>query len=266
MKKFLLILFAISTYSVNAQIQYADSVLDFSTEYDVSDATCSADYAACRALGAYDVYPAAGDDANAWAHEIEDGSTSPVPGREWLSLGFGTPQVVDSVFIYQTLNPGFIDTVYIRDSQTKVWNIVYTNSSIQLDPDSAARILIVSIPVTSYLVDGVRITMDASVINDWKEIDAIGISGTAPSGIKNIRSEQISFVASSSASGSISVAVNSMKENSLVSVYNMLGSKVGSELIPPQQRAATIEGLNSGVYFVEVYSGNGKAVKKVLVH
>ncbi|MCU0431743.1 MAG: hypothetical protein MUF42_17425, partial [Cytophagaceae bacterium] len=99
--------------------QYASSVLGFSSEYNSTDPSCSNSWAACRALGEPDVFPNHGDSSKAWAPRSSDNQ------REFIQLGFSTPIKTDSIFIYETYNPGAIDTIYLRNAQTQTWEKVW---------------------------------------------------------------------------------------------------------------------------------------------
>ncbi|MFN3839711.1 MAG: hypothetical protein ACK4RF_03295 [Cyclobacteriaceae bacterium] len=155
--------------------QYADSVIDFSSEWNPSPGTWSA----IRALGKEDVYQAEnkegkygyGDNVNAWASSTENGQ------REYLVLGFDTLQTVKIVEVYETWYPGAIDTVYLRNAATQKWQIVYSRTALTDVPDSA-RIFKFFLPLeTTYLVDAVRLAINSPAVEGWNEIDAVAISG-----------------------------------------------------------------------------------------
>jgi len=136
---FLFLLILISA-TVSAQTRWADSVLTFSSEYTEDGELWNA----FQALGSPNVFPAYGDIGLAWTPATEDGIES-APGfqkvsaggrhsiksrnkkplfskvslvpnyREFLELQFPDSLPIDFIAIYQNYNPGFVDTVYIKN-------------------------------------------------------------------------------------------------------------------------------------------------------
>lgn len=145
--------------------QFASSVLGFSTEYRDSPG----DWSAFQALGEPNVYPNYGDIEEAWASASSDGQ------REHLVLGFSVPQTVYQIEIFETYNPGAIDTLYVRNSETKQWNQIWQNSAVAAPQES--RIFSININQTNYKVDAIRLAINSPAISGWNEIDAVRISG-----------------------------------------------------------------------------------------
>jgi hypothetical protein len=87
--------------------QYASKVIRFSSQYTAGN------WAANKALGKENVYPNYGDITDAWASLTDDDQ------REFIELGFDTLQTVRTIQIFETYNPGAIDTIYLRDSSSK---------------------------------------------------------------------------------------------------------------------------------------------------
>ncbi len=144
-------------------IRWADEVIAYSTQYDTTE------WAAFQALGAPDTYPYYGDIITAWASEIEDNQ------REFLELGYTMdPGPVRSIAIFETLAPGAVDTVYVRNPTSNLWEVIYQGSAAPAGDTS--RIFIVNFPVTSFNVSAIRIALNSPVVTDWNEIDAVGIS------------------------------------------------------------------------------------------
>jgi hypothetical protein len=141
--------------------QYASRVLDFSTEYS-TDA-----WAAAQALGEPNVYPAYCDCAEAWS------SLTPEDIREFLVLGFATPSRINAIDIYETLAPGAIDTVFVKNPETYSWDMVYTNTAAT-GPE-VATILHITFPLTDYAVSEIRIAINSPAVPGWNEIDAVSI-------------------------------------------------------------------------------------------
>src|SRR5688572_22734005 len=127
MKNLYTAIFVLFTCSTYAQTQYAATVIGFSSQWG------SPSWAATQATGVPDTYPSYGDITTAWASSGSDNQ------REYLVLGFATPMMADSVFIYETYNPGAVDTVYLRNSTTGMWNMVYQTTAASAG--SVSRIL-----------------------------------------------------------------------------------------------------------------------------
>ncbi len=146
-------------------LRWADSVIAFSSEYRPSPGIWSA----YHVMYEPDTYPAYGDIETAWTSGARDVQ------REYLELGYFTnPEPVRSIAIFETYNPGFIDTVYVRNPITDLWEVVYQDSA--LDAGDTSRIFIINFPETSYHVSAIRIAMDEFKVKGWNEIDAVGLS------------------------------------------------------------------------------------------
>ena len=143
--------------------RYANSVIAFSSEYGTSPGGWSA----AAALGAPDVYPAYGDIPDNWASADADNQ------REYLVLGFSDAAPVNFIDIYETYKPGSVDTVYVKNPITGLFEIVYT-ATATVQPD-AARKLHITFPLTAFPVSEIRIAMNSPVVPGWNEIDAVAI-------------------------------------------------------------------------------------------
>lgn len=144
--------------------QYANTVIDFSSQYS------SNSWAANKALGEENVYPGYGDNTNAWASYTTDEQ------REFIVLGFETPQTIHTIEIFETYNPGAIDTVFIRNEATGQWRKVYSKPArTDLPPES--RIFAIYFQETTFLVDAIRLALNSPAVPGWNEIDAVAIGG-----------------------------------------------------------------------------------------
>ncbi len=167
MKKHLFFLLFISFITLTgfANIQYASEVIDFSSQYTESS------WSAQQLLGAPDTYPDYGDIMTAWASQSADGS------REYLVLGYSSPMQVSHIGIFETYNPGAVDTIYVRNASNGQWNMVWSGTAIAQSAES--RIFQVEFTLTNYLVDAVRIAVNSPAIPGWNEIDAVAIADEA---------------------------------------------------------------------------------------
>ncbi|HSH15908.1 MAG TPA: hypothetical protein VLD18_07740, partial [Verrucomicrobiae bacterium] len=155
-----------SSVAAQPQIRWATSVIERSSQYG------NLDYGAVQALGEPDVFPDHTDAADAWASATADGR------REFLALGYHDPIHVAAVAIFETYNPGAVDRVEVRDSGTGQWVEVWSGTAAAQPAE--ARVFIVSFPLTTFLVDGVRLELDSPAVAGWNEIDAVAMLDTDP--------------------------------------------------------------------------------------
>jgi len=144
--------------------QYATKVIRYSSQYS------NTSWAATRALGKENVYPIYGDNTHAWASLTDDDQ------REFLELGFDTLQTVKTIQLYETWNPGAVDSLYLRDASSKKWNLVYSKPAAKDLPEKS-RIFSIYIIETPYFADAIRIAINSPAVASWNEIDAVAITG-----------------------------------------------------------------------------------------
>ncbi len=142
--------------------RFADTVVRFSSQYT------SGNWAAFQILGQPNVYPGYGDNPSAWTHATADGQ------REWIELKFNNPGPISSIGIYETYNPGAVDTVYVKNPLNGLWDIVWSGTAAFTGAQS--RIFIVDFPLTVYSVSEIRIAINSPVVGGYNEYDAVAIS------------------------------------------------------------------------------------------
>lgn len=145
----------------SANTRYATSVIDVSSEF------ADVNFAAAQALGAPNVYPTYGTNQGQWL------SSSPDDPREHIVLGFSNPAPINFIDIYETLNPGAVDTVYIKNPGTGMYEVVYSGTA-SAGPEVATRNHI-TFPLTAFDVSEVRIAMASDSVSGFNGIDAVGI-------------------------------------------------------------------------------------------
>ena len=147
--------------------QWASSVLGYSSQYAASPAPWSSS----RALGAADV-TVYRDDPNAWAPSVANGTT------EWIALGYTTPVYATGVRVRESFGNGAVTKIELREQATGTWHQVWSGA----DPTAAGgpADFDVTFGPTSYLADGVRITLDMNHSPAWEEIDAVQLRGVQP--------------------------------------------------------------------------------------
>ncbi len=179
--------------------RYATSVVDFSSEYSIDL------WNAAQILGAPNVYPSHGDIPSAWA------SLDPDNSREHITIGFNDPQPINFIDIYQTYNPGAIDTVYVKNPNTGLYEIVYTTTAAPQAP--ASSILHVTFPTTSFNVSEIRIALNSGAVPDWNELDAVAI-GTLPSYLWSTGETTSSIYVGATGTYSVTATVNGCQSTS----------------------------------------------------
>lgn len=165
------VLFQGQTYQSGPQ--WADTVLYKSREYNTSPGNWSA----WQLLGPANTYPNYGDIQTAWTASYYGDQ------RDTLIVGYRNPVAATAVEIYQTYNPGFIDSVFVREYPANIWHRVYAHHA---HADTAiSTILSVSL-LGTYSIDAVRLDIATDSADDYVEIDAISllaptqVSGLAP--------------------------------------------------------------------------------------
>ncbi|KAA9339355.1 T9SS type A sorting domain-containing protein [Hymenobacter busanensis] len=146
----------------SSPVRYVSSVLRFSSEYN------NGSWAANQVVGTPDVYPRYGDLGGAWASSPADGT------REYLVLRFANPAPAKRILIWETYNPGAIDTIFVRNPNTNAWVPVYTHTAASAGTNS--RILNVNFPQTAFAVQDVRLAINSAAVSGWNEIDAVALS------------------------------------------------------------------------------------------
>jgi len=137
-----------------------------------STATASSEYgdpnwSAAQATGAPDV-PECGDYASAWAAEGYD-------TIEWIELTYDAPVLPTEVNIFQTYNPNQVTKVELRDLEGN-YHTIYTGFPAD-ESDTCPFLLHIPVEGVDKQVDGVKITIDQSVLETWNEIDAVELVG-----------------------------------------------------------------------------------------
>lgn len=143
--------------------QFASSVIDFSSQWSTTI------WSAQQVLGENNVNLSDSDE-NAWSSLSADAQ------REFLVLGFTEAQTVRKIEIYENVFPGAVDTVYLRNSKTEKWTIVYSKPA-QTNLGQAGRIFSIHLIETPYKADAIRLAINSPAVADWNEIDAISITG-----------------------------------------------------------------------------------------
>ena len=147
--------------SSNAIRQWA-SRAEASSEYG------SVDFAASQATGASNT-PDCGDASTAWASLNQD-------TKETLDLYFAQPVYATQINVFETYYPDQVAQVDLIDMEGK-FITVYSGQPQWLE-SSCPYTLSISVNKDDVLAQGVRLTVDQTVVKNWNEIDAVEIVGT----------------------------------------------------------------------------------------
>ena len=145
----------------SASQRFATQVNDFSSQ--VSSQTFSAN----QTLGAPDVYPNYEASSLAWVSATPDGQ------REFIELKFSGSAPINYVDIYETFNPGAVDTVYVKNPGTNIFEVVYTETAAAAS--KVARVNRINFALTSFNVSEIRIALASDSIPGFHSIDAVAI-------------------------------------------------------------------------------------------
>jgi hypothetical protein len=243
-------------------VRYADSVVAFSSQWS------STSWSARQALGPPDTYPNYGDISTAWASLTPDGQ------REYLVLWYANAAPIRYVAIYETWNPGAVDTIYVKNPGNGQWVVVWSGSA-QPAGDSS-RIFQVSFPLTSFNVSEVRIAINSPAVTGWNEVDAVAISDvpvtSAPTDaelpVYSFSLEQ-NYPNPFNPRTVIRFAVPSSKFVTL-KVFNIVGQEVAAlvnEETKPGRYEVTWDAsaFPSGVYFYRLTAGSFVETKKLIL-
>ncbi|NND33853.1 MAG: fibronectin type III domain-containing protein, partial [Saprospiraceae bacterium] len=168
------------TLSVGSKnTRFANQVIDVSSEYG------SVDFSARQALGPPDLYPDHSLSTRQWISESSDGQ------REHIVLGFPNPGPINFIDIYETFNVGAVDTVYVKNPGSGLFEVVYMDTASL--GDTVAMIHHISFDTTTFDVSEIRIAVASDSVAGFNGIDAVGI------GLESDTSNFVSYLWSTSA-------------------------------------------------------------------
>ncbi len=150
------------TEQANTPVQWATSVVAASSQYSASS------WSAARVLGPPDVYPASGDNANAWASLSADG------GPEFIEVRFAEPRPLQGVTIAETFNPGAIARIegFGNNGQRVVLFEAGQWGQFAIQPGAIMQHF--SGACSPIALATVRVTLNSAQVTGWNELDAIG--------------------------------------------------------------------------------------------
>lgn len=157
----------ISQAGLNSQFIYTNNEMGQGT-FAVASAGQSSERTALNAqqiAGAPNVYPNYGDNANSWSSATPDGQ------REYIIAAIGAFDTFNVINIFETFNPGAIDTVYIN--QLGTWVPVYTATASAAP--AKARILTIAFAKPANPYSTIRIALNSPAVTGYNSIDAVQV-------------------------------------------------------------------------------------------
>ena len=148
------------------------AIRQWASEAEASSEYGDSDWAAYQAAGAPDT-PDCGDMKTAWAAANQN-------TIEWINVYFATPVYAAQINIVETYYPDQVTQVDLIDMEGK-YVTIYMAPPQMVESPCPYTLTVAADEKT--LVQGVRITIDQSVIGNWNEIDAVEIVGVPGEGI-----------------------------------------------------------------------------------
>lgn len=142
--------------------QWADAVLEFSSQWSDTE------WSARQVLGEPDTF-GYGEFETAWAASSINGTI------EFLTVAFDNPVLATAAMVRETYGNGFVTKIEVLDLMDQ-YHQVWTG----VDPSQPGTPVEfeVTFPVTQFLVQGLKITIDTDHnLDSWEEIDAIRLKG-----------------------------------------------------------------------------------------
>jgi len=156
-------------------IRYADDTIAVGSQYSPFQS------GGIQVLGSPDVFPNHGSSINAWSSEDPTNVVD-----DFIHLHFPEEEKINYIDIYQTLHPGAIETVQIKNEQGE-WIIVF--DTVFIDPpatepqelETVSRIKRIKwSPLTDYIVSEVKIDLHTNKIPRGIDAVAIGVIDEYP--------------------------------------------------------------------------------------
>jgi hypothetical protein len=146
--------------------QWAVSATASSTYADVHGVEASSPM---QVTGAPDTSSFAADD-RAWRPLLENG------GYEWLELTYARAVHARSVRIREVHGCGTVVMVQLKDADGN-YHVKWKGHD---RPNMFITWLALDFPPTQYLVNGVKVTLDTTLVSHWKHFDAVQLVGSQP--------------------------------------------------------------------------------------
>ena len=100
---------------MHAQYRYAGKVTGFGTQSGIYPESWSAN----QILRKPNVYPKYGYIEGLWITKNYNAK------RDWISVGFKNSSPIDSIYLWESYYAGFVDSVFIKNTNTNQWQLVF---------------------------------------------------------------------------------------------------------------------------------------------
>ena len=146
----------------------ADALRQWASSAQATSSYTEDNWSPAQATGAPNT-PDCGDQATAWA-------SATGTGLDTLTVYYDTPVHAQQVHIYETYHPDQVIKVELIDNLGLAHEVV-TKPGADRSQDPCPYILSFEFDTTDYLVKGVAITVDQTILGTWNEIDAVELIG-----------------------------------------------------------------------------------------
>jgi outer membrane protein OmpA-like peptidoglycan-associated protein len=163
----ILFIFLLCFQSFAQKTFWASRVIAFSSEY--SDAYTTKENRAIQALGKPNMLPQFGKSVCAWQPQTQDN-----PLEEFLIVGFDTLMPIRQIAVAQNFGQGAIVKIEGFDEFDNLKSLWINKNTPTADVGKMLNIILPKI--TNFRVRGIKIVLNTSLVKDWNQIDAIGIS------------------------------------------------------------------------------------------
>jgi hypothetical protein len=190
----------------NKITRYANQLIDVSSQFG------NIDFDGKQALGPPDLFPEHSQSSNQWISSTADDQ------REFIILGFPNPSPINYIDIYETLNPGAIDSIYVKN-QFGAFVPVYTGTAEVSDPVATRKHI--TFDTTLFDVSEIRISMASDSILGYNGIDAVAI------GLESDTSDFVTY----QWGGPVTSTLNAIDINAAGTYYVITTDQYGCESI-----------------------------------
>ncbi len=240
-------------FKYDSPSDFATRVLDFSSQYGATS------WSAEQSLFAPNVFPNYGDNSKAWASATADGQ------REYLHLGFDILTRIKAVRIFETFNPGAIDTIYGKNAATGSWVVLYKKDARVEAP--ASREWRVDFNPTDFKINEIRLAINSPAVPGWNEIDAVAIVPADPVKDENIDKDLSWIPYLYYASGELHIRWNIVSNESFCfQFYSLDGKMLGNEFVvnDTDHSRVKLHIPNSNFLIVRIFGKHGSVSTKVI--
>jgi OOP family OmpA-OmpF porin len=162
LKKSLIIIAILAFETLKAQetVVWASQVIDVSSEFGLMG------YSATQALHKPNVFPAGGDNPNAWRPKVDN-------NEQYIVVAFDRPIQAKQIAIAESENPGAIKRVLAYDEEYLEYTLLDLKTrAIPIE----SRLLNIFFDDTPYKIYAIKVVIDGAAVPGYNCIDAIGIS------------------------------------------------------------------------------------------